>query len=323
MTHPRFLPMATILIVAAVPAAACHHSKPAPATFPALEQAARSRLVALSDGEIAGDPAKAASLTTGEAAVQADATARATAGEIAAGAPTPFGFDVVSVDAHPLDGGATDFVAFEKVRSRASGSYSNLVELYHRDGPTSPWRAAYAAWLEDNIDPPVLALNGNGNGHLVADDPGAMAMRYAVAVTVVSPTGQLPAGSFEPGAYTLGEVVSASEAISAQLPHGHRSRQWATRPGGATVALRAGTLVFATLQETETVHFDVVGTSHYFLIQDPKRVSMGGLLAPGNYSDVRETKSVIIAVVVAPGRLPDVVGRSVVATSTDGQLAPI
>jgi hypothetical protein len=200
--------------------------------FPALEQAARSRLVALSDGESAGDPAKAASLSTGEAAVQADASARDTAGEIAAGAPTPFGFDVVSVDAHPLDGGATDFVAFEKVRSRASGGFSNLVELYHRDGPTSPWKAAYAAWLEDNIDPPALALDAHGNGHLVDDNPGDMATRYAAAVTVMSPTGQLPAGSFEPGAYTLGEVVSASEAMSGDLPHGHRSRQWAGRPGG-------------------------------------------------------------------------------------------
>jgi hypothetical protein len=52
-------------------------------------------------------------------------------------------------------------------------------------------------------------------------------------------------------------------------------------------------------------------------------VNLGGLLAPGNYSDVRETESVIIAVVEAPGHLPDVIGRSTVVTATDGQLAPV
>jgi hypothetical protein len=299
----------------------------APPSFPGLDAAARAHLVALSEGWSAGSPALASSLSTGQVAIRDAAAAESLGAEEAAGDPTDFAFDIVSLFSHPLNGGGSDFIAYEKLRFHSSGTDSNMVELYHRDSPTAPWKAAYRAYFADNIDLPVLRLDRSGGGQLLTASeltaqkaqPTDLAGRYAEAVAV-SGSGR---AAFLPGQYTSGEVTDARNLISVYSDHGTVSRQWQPRPGGVAVALTAGVLVFANLQRVQVIEQYSIGTLHYFTVQDPRRVEFGGLLAPGHYSDLHATSSVTIAVVVTAGGTPDVVGRDSQVTSIDGQLAPV
>ena len=325
-------PAAVILVTLAVGLAGCSRpARPAATDVSSLDAAARARLGALSTGVAAGDPASASALSTGEVAVQDAANARARGEQARAGDTTDFRFDVLSVASHPLDSGAADFVAYEKIRLHQTGGAANLIERYHRDSPSAPWKAADRIVLEDNVDPPVLRLDGNGRGHLLtpaeaaaaAAPPATLAARYAAAVTVPPAGSGRPAAAFAPGQFTSGEREAAAEFETVAADHGHGSRQWEGEAGGDTVAVAGGVLTFATLHEVETLHCDTVGTTHFFVVQDAARVQFGGLLAPGHYADVVSRTSVMVGVVVVAATPPDVVGRSSQVIAIDGQLAAI
>ncbi|HEX3542291.1 MAG TPA: hypothetical protein VHT75_17790 [Acidimicrobiales bacterium] len=319
---------ALVFVILAVPPAGCSRAASGTATaFASLDAAARAHLATLAKGLVAGDAAVASALSTGEVADQDGVNARARGEQSRAGAPIDFGFDVLSVASHPLDGGAADFVAYEKIRWHQSGSAANLIELYHREGLSAPWRAAYRIYLEDNVEPPVLRLDRKGHGHLLspaeaataAAQPANLAARYAAAVTVPPTSAGRSAGAFAPGQYTSGEREAAAEFEAVAADHGHGSRQWEAEPGGETVAVAGGVLSFATLQEVDTLHCNTVGATHFFVVQDATRVQFGGLLAPGHYADVVSRTSVMVGVVVAAATPPDVVGRSAQVVAIEGQ----
>lgn len=283
--------------------------------FPDLDAAARTHLTTASSGLASGNAQLAESRSAGEVAIRDDAAARAAGAREAAGNTTDAGFDVLSVASHPLDGGRADFIAFEKIRFRSSGAAANLVEVYHRDGQSAVWKAAYRVVLAANIDLPAIDVDAHGFGHILpAADlqarhalPEELAARYGAAVS--AKTSRLPDGTFAAGEFTSGEVTEAANFFSSVSDHGAGSLQWEGRPGGIAVALTDGVIVFATLQREQSVHKFADGTTRYFVVQDPKRVNYSGLIAPGQYSGLTLVSSVTVAVVVRPDTLPDVVGR--------------
>lgn len=295
------------------------------ATFPGLDAAARAHLAALSSGWGRGDPAAAASLSAGPVAARDTALAQAYAAQEGSGDATDYAFDILSVNAHPLDGGGSDFIAYEQVRFDSSGAISNLVELYHRASPLMPWKAYDGAYFADNIVLPALKLDSHGDGHLLSPSqaasanaaPATVAARYANAVGAVS--GSLPAGSFSAGEFTSGEVNNTNAFVSEYSGHGVASIQWVPQPGGEAVALVGGVLSFGELQQTEAI-YNNAGATNYFDTQDQKRIAFGGLLAPGNYHTLTLVSSATIAVVVTPTGLPNVVARDVEVISAQGQL---
>jgi hypothetical protein len=260
------------------------------------------------------------------------AAARTIAAQMQAGDTTDVAFDTISIVPHPLDAGASDFVAYEKVRFHSTGAATNLVELYHRDAVAAPWKAAYRAYFADNIDLPALRLDHDGRGHLLTApemtrqkaQPEDLAGRYAAAVTFPSPAqpGVGVATAFRPGQYTTGEVTDARNFTTIFADHGFGRRQWAASPGGGAVALVDGVLTLATVQKVQVIHEDAVGTVDYFVVQDAKRLDFGGLLAPGHYSDLTSVSSVGIGVVTGAGP-PDVVGRDTQVLSIQGELARV
>ena len=326
--RPRsgFLRRAAALVCVAGLLAGC--SKRGSATFPQLDAAARAHLVALSAGWAAGNPALATSLSTGVLAQRDSAAAQALGAQKQAGDITDYTFDVLSITAHPLDGGASDFIAYEQIQSNDTGAISNLVELYHRSGPSAPWKAYDRAYFADNIVLPVLQLDHHGSGHLLSASqataakaqPYSLANQYSEAVSAIS--GRLPAGSFLPGVYTTGEINDAAVYVSQATAHGVGSRQWLPEPGGEAVALANGVLSFGALRQTDAIYQNS-GTLDYFYVQDPKRITQSGLLAPGDYSQLTFVSLVTIAVVVTPTGLPNVVGRDEETISAQGKLSPI
>jgi len=321
-TRPRR--QATFIIFAILLLASCsgQQSEGSQAT---LVAAADARITAESNGFTAGNATVASSLSTGELAMADQTAARGIAGQIANGDTTNYGLDILHVDAYPLDGGTTDFIAYETVRSHADGSVSRAVELYHRDTAASPWKATTEAWFNDNIDLPQLALGRTG-GHLLTAaqmqsdqaEPSLLAARYASAMDDGTTTGQLDAGSFAPSEATTGVINSDESHVSAYANIGTASVQWTTEPGGEAVALTDGELVFATVEKTESYQGKVQGNLRYFVNQDPKRLNYGGLLAPGNYTAISQSYLVTIAVVVTGQGAPDVVAMNSTLTSITG-----
>ncbi|MDQ3570381.1 MAG: hypothetical protein M3396_07110 [Actinomycetota bacterium] len=293
-----------------------------------LVGAVQQRLSALASAYTMGNPDAAASLSTGDQALMDQASARGFQGQRAAGDTTDHGFEVVRVQAYPLDGGATDFVAYAKTRSLSDAAVHNLVELYHRDNASAPWKTTARVNLADNIDLPQLKLDGNGNAHLLDAEemralnaaPADVAARYAGAMNNGGPSGKLPSGSFTPGQYTTGEIQAIGSFLNRFREHGSAEQRWEPRPGGQAVALTAGTLVFARLQQTRAVQHEGEGDKAFFVTQDRRRLAFGGLLAPGDYDDLSWTSMAVIAVVLPQQGLPDVVGRAQVNTALTGRM---
>ena len=104
--YMRNRPRPSVRFVAAITVvlAACSPAKK-PVVFADLDAAAKKHLTTLSSGLVGGNVALAASLSSGEVAIRDDAGARAAGEREAAGNPNDFGFDVISVTSHPLDGG--------------------------------------------------------------------------------------------------------------------------------------------------------------------------------------------------------------------------
>lgn len=352
----------TALLAVLLAAAACSTRSPAahpasPAASPPsggthadLVAAATARLRAQSAGFAAGDPARASSLSTGDAAADDQATARSLEGQQASGDTTDHGFDILTVAATPLSGGGpglgptggptgeptggptgepggSDFLAYEQARAHADGGVFWQVELYHRDAATGPWRATTRAVLADNIDLPALRLDAQGNADLLSPaelaaasaKPGDIARSYAVAMNAGAQVGRLPADTFGPGRYTTGTILDAVQFLAGASDHGSGTARWSNSTGGPGVALRHGVLVFGSLTRTQTIQEAPAPNNQYFFqIQDPRRLTYGGLLAPGDYVAVTQTFTVRLAAVVSPSGLPDVVGLSTVITAVDG-----
>lgn len=304
--------------------AACSAAARRPTTFADLDAAARGHLTTLSSGRVGGNAALAASLSAGEVAIRDDAGARAAQAQEAAGNTTDFGFDVISVASHPLDGGTADFIAFEKIRFRSDGVAANLIEIYHRDDRAALWKSVFRCVLAANIDLPTLQVDAHGSGHVLAiadlqarhATPDELGARYAAAVSAKS---RLPDGTFAAGEFTSGEVTYATNFLSSVSDHGSGSLRWENRPGGTAVALTDGVLVFATLQREQSLHKFADGATRYFVVQDPKRVNYSGLIPPGQYSGLTLVSSVTVAIVVRPTALPDAVGRDGEVTSVQIQ----
>ena len=65
------------------------------------------------------------------------------------------------------------------------------------------------------------------------------------------------------------------------------------------IRLAHGVLVFAYATEIERLRRDTnVNGKSYFVVQDPKRLNYGGLLAPGEYSSLDMSWDLTLAVVV-------------------------
>ncbi|MDP9073048.1 MAG: hypothetical protein M3N98_02540 [Actinomycetota bacterium] len=270
-------------------------------------------------------------MSSGVLVARDQVAARTLGAQETAGDTTDYGFDVVAVTARPLNGGAADFIAYEKVRFHGTGEEKNIVELYHRDGRAALWKAVDRVYIADNIDLPALQLDTMGGGHLLSADemtaqniaqPEDLARRYATAVSVKTGSERLPAGSFQLGQFTSGEVTQAVDNAVVLSGVGTFSRQWEPHPGGEVVALMDGVLEFGYLGAVQVRHDISEGTIRYFMAQDQKRVNFGGLLAPGMYSDVTIASTVTVAVVVRPEALADVVGRDEQVLSAQGQLSP-
>jgi hypothetical protein len=297
-----------------------HVASPAPRTFPALDAVARARLTALSLALTQGDPQAAAASGAGDVAVRDAAGARAAAAQKSAGNTTDVGFDVLSLASHPLDGGNTDFITFEKVRLRASGEANNSVEIYHRDSEATPWKATYEATFANNIDLPSLRLDARGNGHLLSAKE--MAAQHALPEDLMK---QYAAGfgTFAPGEFTSGEATYEANWLSSVDDHGAGLIRWDPQPGGVAVALADGALVFGSLQRNQSLHKFALGTTSYFVVQDPKRVNYSGILDPGHYTDLAFRSLVTLAVEVRAAGPPDVVGREEVVVAAQGSRAPL
>jgi hypothetical protein len=270
----------------------------------------------------------ASSLSGGNAATADQADARSLGNQIRAGDGTDYGFDTLAVTAYPLGRGGTDFIAFESGRAHSGGGIFREVELYHRDTPADSWKALERAYFNANIDLPQPKIDAGGYGRLLtaAEIPSGqisdVANRYASEMNDGAVSGKLRPGSFAPSAVTTGMVQSTAAFLTMASSHGRGSVHWAPRPGGQAVALTNGTLLFASVQESQSRHQFVGGTANYFYTQDSKRLSFGGLLAPGNYSDITQTFMVCIAVVVAPQGL-DVVAVDSALTDTSGVLSSV
>ncbi len=288
--------------------------------FPVLNAAAMAHLSVVSTGVASGNPEQAASLSTGQVAIRDAANARSSGAQKAAGDTVDYAFDVINLDAHPLDGGTSDFIAFESIREHATGVRDNLFEVYHRDSTTGPWRAMHRVYLATNLEPSLF-----GSGHLLStqeaniqhDQPDDVARRYATVMSFTS--GQLPPGTFAPGEYTSGELRNSADYMNVASEHGSGSRMWRAAAGGMTVALASGVLTFGTLEQVAYLHQNSDPSSSYFTVQDQKRIHYGGLLEPGQYSDLTTTTSVTIAVVVRSQGLPDVIGRDEAVIDIRGQ----
>jgi hypothetical protein len=293
-----------------------------------LIAAARARLSAESAGRAAGDPTLASSLSAGDAAMADQAEARRIGNQIQAGDATDYGFETLNVVAYPLDRGNTDFFAIESGRAHSGGDVFREMELYHRDGQTNSWKATERAYINANIDLPPLKIDATGTAHLLTatesppDQISDIANRYASTMNDGAASGKLKAGSFAPGPATTGMVQSATVFLAKASSHGFGSIHWAPRPGGQAVALTNGSLIFVSVQESQDLHQFTVGTATYFYSQDSKRLTYGGLLAPGNYSDISQVFTVSIAVVVAPPGL-DVVAYESTLTATTGILTAL
>jgi hypothetical protein len=296
-------------------------------THPDLVAAARARLGAESAGRAGGDPTLASSLSGGDAGAADQADARSLGNQIRAGDATDYGFDVLGVTAYPLGRGGTDFIAFEVGRTRSGGGIFREVELYHRDTPSGSWKALERAYFNANIDLPQLKIDAGGYAHLLtaAEIPSGqisdVAGRYASVMNDGAVSGRLSPGSFAPSQSTTGVIQSTTAFLSTASSHGAGSVRWTPRPAGQAVALTNGTLVFASVQESQSRHQFAVGSATYFYTQDSKRLSFGGLLAPGNYSGITQTFTVCIGVVVAQGL--DVVAFESTLTDTRGVLSSL
>ncbi|MDQ6614123.1 MAG: hypothetical protein M3083_05095 [Actinomycetota bacterium] len=102
--------------------------------------AARARLSAASSGQAAGDPATAASLSTGDAATIDGAYAKRLAHQISAGDTTDYAFDTLSVTAYPLDGSGRGRLVSETEAKSLNARPSDLASRYAaamNDGATS------------------------------------------------------------------------------------------------------------------------------------------------------------------------------------------
>lgn len=294
---------------------------------PALVAAVRARLAAESAGFASGNPALAASLTSGDTATEDQIGATALHNVIERGDPTNYAFAVVDVTAYPLDGGATDFIAEETTRDDAGGGIGRYLELFHRSGPADQWRAFTSVGLNANIDPPPLKLAG-GDAHLLSAaaqqaagaEPQAIASRYVSAMNAGADTGQLPSGTFAPSSSTTGVVGSELTFTDDFDTDGTGTITWTTRPGGEALRLTDGVLVFCSAQEVKTIRRAAYGDTRYFVTQDPEERAWGGLLTPGNYADITETMLVTLAVVVPTSGLPDVVGMNESEISVTGTL---
>lgn len=291
---------------------------------PELVAAAQQRLTARSNGFQAGDPTTASSLSSGNAAAADQAQALANKGLKDAGDTTLYGFDTLSVYAYPLDGGDTDFIAYEKLRNHSDASVYNRVELYHRENASAAWKATAQARFADNIDLPPLKLDDKGNAHLLTAEemtsqnaqPSEIAGKYAAAMTSGATTGKLPDNTFVPGQYTTGQVNDAAVYLAQVKGTGAGEVEWDARGGQQGVALASGVLTFSFLERVRTFR----STGEIFAVQDPQRRSFGGLLAAGNYLQISETYLITIASAVPKDGLPDVVGLETVATAVTGQL---
>ncbi len=303
----------TASILAIVLIAACSGQQ-ARASQADLVAAVKARLTAESSGFASGNPAMAASLSTGDAATTDQTDATSIAGQISSGDTTDYAFDILNVEAYPLDWGNNDFIAFETVRAHSDGSISRAVELYHRNTPADRWKATVQASFNANIDLPQLKLNDKGAHLLTAADmpsalsqPSAVASRYATAMNDGIGSGTLDAGSFVSSYATTGAVRSEANFISQYSSIGAGSAKWTALPDGEAVALANGDMVFASVDETETIQAKVEGTLRYFTTQDARRLEFGGLLAPGNYTHISQTFLVNLVVVVNRPGPPDVV----------------
>lgn len=337
---------AVLALILAAPA--CRAGSPAtrPATptptpvasgaHPDLVAAATNRLHAESAGFAAGDPARASSLSTGDASADDQSTARALKAQQAAGDTTDHGFDVLAVIAYPLTGGGNgsggngsggDFLAYEQARAHADGGVSWQVELYHRDAAAGPWKATSRAALADNIALPALRLDAQGSAALLSRaalaaagaTPAEVTHAYGVAMNAGAQAGRLPADTFGPGPYTTGTILEAVQFLDGASDHGAGTIRWSNPTGGPGVALQEGALVFGSLTRVQTIQEAPAPNNQYFFqIQDPRRLTYGGFLAPGDYAAVTQTFTVRLAVAVPPAGVPDVVGLSTVATAVDG-----
>jgi hypothetical protein len=312
------------LVVLVILGEACssgRHAAPRPArTFPALDAIVKARLTALSSALLAGDPQAAVASSAGDVAVRDAASANAAAARKSAGNTTDVGFDVISLASHPLDGGATDFITYEKLRLHESGAATNSVEIYHRDSDSTPWKAAYGAIFASNIDLPAIRLDAHGSGHLLS--ASEMLSQHAIPDDLMK---QYAAGfgTFAPGEFTSGEATYERNWLSSVDDHGAGLVQWDPQHGGVAVALADGALVFGALQRNQSLHKFALGTTSYFVVQDPKRVNYSAILDPGHYTDLAFRSSVSLAVVVTAGGSPDVVGREEEVVAAQGSRAPM
>jgi hypothetical protein len=316
--------VAIVIIVSLIVGCSAHQNLGSPVD---LVSAATARLTAESSGDASGNVALATSWSTGDAATVDQLNAQALAGQRASGDTTDYAFDILGVDAYPLDGGATDFIALETIRAHSDGGIFREVELYHRQAPSAQWKATMEAWFNDNIELPHLQLTGSEAHQLTpaqeqsdGAQPSALASQYATAMNDAATTEKLGAGSFAPGVATTGMVDSETSFIDGDSGLGTASVQWAPRAGGEAVALSDGALVFTTVIETKTIVQKNVGTLQYFVTQDSKRLAWGGLLAPGNYTHLTQTLLVTIAVVVTGNGLPDVVAEQGTTTAISGDV---
>lgn len=320
MIQRRISIVCVVIVAISTMATSCSkHKAASPATHPDLIAAAKARLGALSTGIATGDAALASSLSSGDVATEDQASARRIGGQITSGDTIDYAFDILSVKTYPLNGGGSDFIAFENGRGHSGGGVFREVEIYHRGTPSSSWKATARSYFNDNIELPELKLDTKGSGQLLNDvaQLSDVANRYASAMNDGSISGKLAVGTFAPSQATTGAITSAAEFLGTNSVHGTASVHWSPRPGGQAVALTEGVLVFASVQETKTIHEGVEGTKFYFVIQDAKRLVYGGLLPPGDYGDISQELLVSIAVVVSPKGW-DVVGQNATLTTIDG-----
>lgn len=321
----RFLLGVALMVTALV---GCSKTSERLGDQPGLVAAVKAYLAAESTGFASGNPALAASLSSGDAATEDQAEATALHSQMERGDPTNYAFTVVAVTAYPIDGGATNFISEDTTRDDADGGVGRYLDLFQRPGPSGTWRAFAGVGLNANIDPPTLRLTA-GDAHLltaaeaqaVGADPQAIANRYVSAMNAGADTGQLDSGAFAPSASTTGVVDSELAFKEIYDIDGSATLTWTARPGGDAVQLANGVLVFCSAQEVKTINRATYGNTKYFVTQDAQERSWGGLLAPGNYASITETMLVSLAVVVPRSGLPDVIGMDESNTSVTGTIA--
>jgi hypothetical protein len=241
-------------------------------------------LSALSEGLVGGLPEAASSLSAGDFAARDEAEARALGDQRAARSTTDYGFDILSVTARPLDGGAGDLIAFEKVHFHSGGVAKNIVGLYHRAAGSAVCKAVERAYVADNLGVPALRLDSGGSGHLLLVDetqalasrPEDLAGRYAAVVSTPSGAVRLPGGSFEPGQFTSGEITELVDAASILSAVGATGSGWRYCRGARLSPWPTVSWCSRICSKSRFATREPVDMMSYLTVQDQKRSIISG-----------------------------------------------